>query len=145
MVMPSGMADLLARKYSIMQQQADTQSMAAKAAANLDSVRASLMPKESAANIASTMANTAMTEKNTSWIDRLNEMGINLTKSQVGLNNANVGETKARTTLLGSQNEQIRQLLPMFELGGMFSQPSPSYGRGGYGLDDRRRSVRGGW
>lgn len=137
--------DSLAQKYAILGQQADSQSLAARAAANLDNVRAGLMPKESAANVANTMASTAMTEKNTSWIDRLNAMGLDLTKSQIGANNANTRETlEGRLPLLKNQTSQIGQLLQMFQLGGMLGREKVS-GRGGGYRDIDMRGIRDGY
>lgn len=73
-MMPAGMSELLERKYMILQQHADanseqaratttsagTNAMVGKSAANLDNVRAGLLPAESAANIGLTRANTGL-------------------------------------------------------------------------------------
>ena len=53
-------AALLNRKYAILQQQADTQRLGVMAGANLDNTRAGLLPYESRANIANTMAQAGL-------------------------------------------------------------------------------------
>ena len=50
----------LAQKYAIMQQQADTAKLGMTASANLDTVRAGLMPAESKAGLGLTAAQAAM-------------------------------------------------------------------------------------
>lgn len=125
MAMPMGFARLLERKYDIMQQREDTTAEQVKvarigteAAAALDRARAGVIPAESMANIGLTKAQTGLTDantdmarKNTSWIDRLNAMGLRVSE-------ANIGETKARTGLLGAQTvgetqmNQRRRLAP---------------------------------
>jgi hypothetical protein len=67
MAIPTAMSYYLDRKYAIQQQQADastanseTQRIATSAAANLDKVKAALMPAESKANIGLTNANARL-------------------------------------------------------------------------------------
>lgn len=74
--MPYGMADLLARKYDIMQQQANAESLRASSIANLEGVRAKLLPGESAAQ-------------------------VNLLGSQVGKTNADTASTIEQTKFVG--------------------------------------------
>ena len=85
--MPGGMAEFLRTKYALMQQQADattqnaaTAALTGKAAANLDTVRAGLMPAESRANIGLVKANTGLAQANTrlvglnaDWLPRMNQ------------------------------------------------------------------------
>ena len=98
MAMPSGMMEFLNRKYAILQQQANattqnaaTAAMTGRAAANLDTVRAGLMPAESQANVGLTKANTQLANINAAWLPRINE--------------ANIANTQASTadTLVGTQ------------------------------------------
>lgn len=53
-------AALLDRKYNILQQQADTARLGVNASALLDRTRAGLLPAESRANIANTMAQAGL-------------------------------------------------------------------------------------
>ena len=87
MAIPSDMANFLQQKYAILQQQADattrnadTAALTGKAAANLDTVRAGLMPAESRANIGLVKANTGLAQANTrlvglnaDWLPRMNQ------------------------------------------------------------------------
>lgn len=63
--LPMGMADFLARKYDIMQQQANAGMIAARSAANLDNVKAGLLPAESRALIEKQAAERGLTQAET--------------------------------------------------------------------------------
>lgn len=133
MDMPAGMADLLARKYAILQQQADAgtttanaNANAANAAAKLDTERANVVAPESRANIGLTVANTGLarantglvgaqadqTRKNTSWIDRLNESQITLQGAQTGLYGAQAGLAGAQARVADDGIAPIGSTLP---------------------------------
>ena len=83
--MPYGFADLLAKKYAILQQGADTQQLGTVAAAGLDNVRAKLLPGQTAADIAKTNAETANIGETTKFIAPLARSGIALQGAQGGL------------------------------------------------------------
>lgn len=94
---PAIMQEFLNRKYAIAQQQADattqnaaTAAMTGKAAANLDTTRAGLLPAESQANIGLTQANTRMANLNADWLPRINEANIANTE-------ANTADTRVGT------------------------------------------------
>lgn len=101
--MPSGFAELLRRKYDIMQQgvdvqkqNADTSRVGTEAQARLDNVRAGLLPKESAAQIGLTDAQAGLAKANTA--------NVNETTKYVGpLANASIFETRSRGRLYGAQ------------------------------------------
>lgn len=105
-MMPAGMAELLDRKYAILQQQANatseqaratttnaaTSAMVGKASANFDNVRAGLLPAESAANIGLTKANTGLIGKQTEYfgpeaLARINNMRADTARTVVGTAN----------------------------------------------------------
>lgn len=98
-------ASLLARKYAIMQQQADADTsraaaggLSAQASANLDTVRAGLLPRESAANVAQTAAQTAGIREQNRFIDPLARSTIGLQSSQARQNAAQAGYLGSETT-----------------------------------------------
>lgn len=97
---------LLARKYDIMQQGADTQRLGMTAAANLDTVKAGLLPEESKVNNAQAVAQTGLigaqarnVDETTKFVPSLARANIALMGSQ-GLNfrasaNATNSDTRA--------------------------------------------------
>lgn len=97
---------LLARKYDILQQQADTSRTEATAAANLADTRAGLLPAESASNIAVNAANIGLTKSNARKTDEE-------AKQIAPLANANIFATRAQGRLYGSQatgEDQLNRL-----------------------------------
>jgi hypothetical protein len=124
MGMPYGMMGLLERKYAIMQQQADTGQFNAvtnrtgvDAAANLDRVKAGILPNESTANIGLTRAQAMESDarkrnidENMKWIGPLN-------KANISLLGANAFESRSRGGLLGAQTATTSQNNSMFDLG----------------------------
>lgn len=95
MGMPPGFQALLDRKYAILQQQADTARVGVDAAANLDRVRANLMPAESQANTAESAARTT---------------NLGLTgRTIIPLANANLGLIGAQTAATGAEAENTTE------------------------------------
>lgn len=76
---------LLARKYDLMQQEQNSRSLGLAAEANLNNVRAGLLPAESKAN-------------------------IDLTKANTGLSTARIGQTDAETSQIREQTKTIAPL-----------------------------------
>lgn len=137
-------------KYGLLQQNADADKIRANAAAtsadagminaragaNLDYVRAGLLPAESRANIGLTnaqavnaAANAAHTSEETKYIQPL-------TLANIGLIRANTGEARARSGYLGAQTTGENILNRMYHLSDD-DQPtggSPRRMFGGYGL-----------
>lgn len=111
-----GFAGLLQRKYDIMQQQADTAKLGMQASANLDTVRAGLLPKESVANIGLTAAQTALAGANTRQTDVQTQLAP-------GLASANIYNTRAQGRLYGSQaagEDQATKIMPdLFKFRGL--------------------------
>lgn len=103
--MPAGMAEFLRTKYALLQQQADattqnaaTAALTGKAAANLDTVRAGLMPAESQANIGLVKANTGLAQANTALTNTQNEW---LPRMNLGT----LEEQRARTRSLNTETD----------------------------------------
>lgn len=103
--MPSGFAELLRRKYDILQQQANTGQFNAEtgrltgtADARLANVRAGLLPAESAASVDKTKADTALTQEQTKFVGPL-------ARSSIDLNAANAFQSRSSGRLYGSQAE----------------------------------------
>lgn len=119
----------LARKYAIMQQQADagseqaratttnaaTAAMTGAAAANLDNVNAGLRPGESAANVALTRAQTGLTANQAQTV-------IPLARAQIGLTEAQTGLTGTQTKVL--TRESLTPTSQLFGGGGMGQLPT---------------------
>lgn len=140
--MPAGMAELLRRKYDLIQQDADTAKFNAQtnrlgtdAQARLDMVRAGLLPAESAANINKLKADTAMTAEQTKFVGPL-------ARSSMELNSANAFQSRASGGLYGEQADQLRQLNKMMPglFGGMLRDDSGSEFR--FRMLDRFRGDR---
>lgn len=104
--MPDGFAQLIARKYDILQQQADASSAAAKASSALDQARANLIPKQGAADIAKTGADTAFTKIQSQWFGPTAQAQIGLIGAQGGLAKAQTTGTEAETTGVNLINRQ---------------------------------------
>lgn len=98
--MPAGFDDLIRRKYDILQQQADASTATARAAANLDSVKAGLMPRQTAADIAKINADIGLTNMQTRWFGPT-------AQANIGLARANAFQSLAAGALT---NEQSRGL-----------------------------------
>lgn len=84
-------AAALNRKYNILQQQADAstkqadaQMLGTQAAANLDRVKANLLPGESKADIAKTIAETGLTRERTKYLGPETEAQIAKLKADTG-------------------------------------------------------------
>lgn len=93
--MPTGFQELLDRKYSILQQQADTARVGVDAAAGLDRARTIALPGESSANIAESRARTT---------------NLGLTgQTIVPLATANLGLLGAQTANLGAETEGTQE------------------------------------
>lgn len=89
---------LLARKYDIMQQQANADTtragaglITAQSGANLDNVRAGLLPNESAANIAEQQARQRNLDATTKYVGPLALSTIGLQKQQGRVYGAQAG------------------------------------------------------
>ncbi len=119
MGMPPGFQALLDRKYAIMQQQADTARVGVDAAANLDRVRASILPAESQSNIAESTARTT---------------NLGLTgRTIIPLANANIGLLGAQTDATGAEAEGTRErTVGLRQLNRR--RPVSAFGLGGGGL-----------
>lgn len=144
MGMPYGMADLLAKKYAILQQQADTgqynavsNRIGVDAAAGLDRVKAGILPGESAANIGLTRAQAMEAEarkrnidENIKWISPLN-------KANIALMGANTFEARSRGGLYGAQTDVAREGMRGFDLFGGMASADP--------LQSRLRDITSNW
>lgn len=139
-MIPAGMAELLDRKYAILQQNADatseqaratttnagTNAFVGRAAAGLDNVRASLMPAESTANIGLTKANTGLVGKEVQFFDataraKINAMRADTARTVVGTtNDYNMGVLPFGGTDV--QQRSALQRYQGFRLGAGFSQ-----------------------
>lgn len=109
----------LARKYAILQQQADADTSragsanisavaganAANAAANVDNTRATLMPAESRSAIALQGAQTALTRQQADWFGPE-------AQSRIGLNNANIGYIGTQDAVLRKEGLDTRYSTP---------------------------------
>jgi hypothetical protein len=137
--LPMGMADFLARKYDIMQQQANAGMIAARSAANLDNVKAGLLPAESRALIEKqaaerglTQAETYRTNETAAQIAPLANAEIGYKKSAQNLNYKQ-GYNLDSETALRNQSGKMMQI----DLGGMSGLDAIMRNRsllGGYGL-----------
>lgn len=105
--MPSGFAELIAKKYAIMQQQADTQSELGSAAAGLDRTKTQLMPGQVEADIAQTRANTGLIGENAALVRPLGMSQIGLQASQAGNFNASAGLTRSQTKSEDQRNAKF--------------------------------------
>lgn len=86
----------LGRKYANMEQETANRGAGLQAQAKLDTVKAGLLPAESAASIGLTQANTGLARAETA---RTNET----TKTIAPLASASIFETRSRGRLLGEQ------------------------------------------
>lgn len=108
--MPAGFEELLRRKYEILGQNADANTINARSNANLNDVRARLLPKESAAGIAQTEASTEQTKAQTKGINIENAFRPRTLESQIGYNNALTFDARARGTNTNEQTRTMRSL-----------------------------------
>ncbi len=123
MAIPSDMANFLQQKYAILQQQADattrnadTAALTGKAAANLDTVRAGLMPAESQANIGLTRANTGLTQANTRIAGINADYLPQILKGDIAYKTAQIGNLNVDTS--GRLRDQREQPAVSFTTGG---------------------------
>lgn len=124
--MPEGFAALIQRKYDILQQQADSQRTAVTAGANLDNMKAKLMPAESAANVAESAARTTN-------LGLTGRTIVPLAQAQIGLMGAQTRNTDAGTVGIGLDNVSKAQLTRV--------RPRSSFGLGTIG-DDLGSNLR---
>lgn len=106
--MPAGFEAALDRKYAILAQDTAARANAANADANLTSVRAGLLPAESAANVGLTRAQTGLTGAQTKSVDEN-------TKQIKPLAEASIFNTTAQGALFGQQaygEYQLNRLSP---------------------------------
>jgi hypothetical protein len=126
--MPPGFAEALAMKYGIMKMQADAQSNALNSAANLDTVKAGLLPKQTNADIGETQARTANIAETTKTIAPESKARVGLLGAQTSNYDANTGYTTEQTVGL----KQLNKKRP-FGLG-LGGSNDNNYGFGGYGF-----------
>jgi len=107
MAMPRGFAELIRRKYDIMQQAQDTTRMGTEAAANLDRVRAGLLPGESRANIGKLLADTGLTNVQAREFAPTAAAQRGLWGTQGAVNKAEVGRIGADTLRIGADTRRI--------------------------------------
>jgi hypothetical protein len=126
--MPPGFAEALALKYGIMKQQADAQSKSLAAAANLDNVKADLLPKQTAGDLAEQAARTQ-------GIGLTNQTILPESNARVGLLGAQTKNVGANTDLTNTQTEAQKQLIKKRPFGlGLGGSSDDSYGFGGNGF-----------
>jgi hypothetical protein len=104
---------LLARKYDLMQQQADTQRMGMTADANLADVRAGLLPSQAASDIRLADANVGFTNQNAILSAARARQTDEETKTVAPLARAEIGFKGSQSRLLGSQatgEDQLNRL-----------------------------------
>jgi hypothetical protein len=104
---------LLARKYDLMQQQVDTQKLGMTASANLDNVKAGLMPRQATADIGLVNAQAGLA---TAGAAKTNEE----TKYVGDIARAGVYNTRQQGDLFGSEttaNNQLSRLVPARGMG----------------------------
>lgn len=111
--MPPGFDALIARKYAIQQQEADARSNALDASANVDNIKAGLMPAESAANVAKTEADTDLTKTTTRFTPLLSMSTAFDTLARGKQSLATADYTGAQTKGL----QQLQQTFSPFSLG----------------------------
>lgn len=97
------LADQAAQDRAITQQNANTNTTVGSAAAKLDTTRATLLPAESAANIAQTRANAGLITQQASVVRPV-------AFAQIGQSNAETGLTKANTVGINQRNELLDPL-----------------------------------
>lgn len=101
---------LLAQKYAIMRQEADAKTMATKSDVNLQNIQAGLLPGRTAAEIALTKANTGYVGEQAKYFGQSALSAIDLNRSQIGVNTANIGNINANTDLTKTQDTGIQRL-----------------------------------
>ena len=101
MYMPPGFADALARKYAILQQQADattknaaTTALVGGANAALDTTRNRLLPDQAAAEIAKTKADTGLVGEQAKYFGKTALANIANLGSSTNLNNTNASRVR---------------------------------------------------
>lgn len=110
MAAPAGFWAALSRKYDIMQQQADTARMGMVAQANLDTVKAGLLPAESRSQIAVNDANISLAGANTKLTGAKTQQTDEETKTIKPLADASIFSTRAQGRLYGAQATGEEQL-----------------------------------
>lgn len=111
---PWAMQDLLARKYAIMQQQADaatfgaqTQRIGVQAAAGLDQARAAVVLPESNAQVKNQNAATALAMTQNRLLPLTTDANIGLTRAQTGNTIANTALTGEQVTAARMNNRVV--------------------------------------
>jgi hypothetical protein len=116
-------AGLIARKYDLLQQDADTRRMGMVADAGLTNVKAGLLPKQAEADIRLSGAQAGLAGANAGLADA-NARNVEETTKYVGpLASANIFNTRAQGRLYGEQatgEGQLNRVLPsLFRLRGL--------------------------
>lgn len=116
------MADInywLGRKYALLAQNADADTAragaavtSANASANLDTVRAGILPQQAASEIALQGAQTRLTGEQTKIVAPESRARISLIGSEIGLNQANTGLIKTNTAIAKREGLDKRSILP---------------------------------
>lgn len=116
------MADInywLGRKYALLAQNADADTAragaavtSANASANLDTVRAGILPQQAASEIALQGAQTRLTGEQAKIVAPESRARISLIGSEVGLNQANTGLIKTNTAIAKREGLDKRSILP---------------------------------
>lgn len=114
--MPIDMQAALARKYDILQQQADSAQMEARARAGLIQTQAGLLPEEQAAKNAAARGQAAALLGQANLSNENAKMVGPLAQSQIGLHSAQAGLMGRQGDLLGAQTDVERwKLQPVSE------------------------------
>jgi len=128
MGMPYGFAELLQKKYAIMAQQADAQTTSANAGANLDNVKARLMPGQVEAEIGRTKAETTN-------LGLTGRTIVPLATAQIGLMGSQAKNYDAQSDLTGAETVLKKQLGRKLPFGlGFGGSGDNNYGFGGMGF-----------
>jgi hypothetical protein len=117
--MPPGFEELLQRKYNIMQQQADSGLMAARAASNLDTVKAGLMPAESRAQIEKMLADRGLINAQAATVAETTKYVGPLARADIGYKSSASGLNRANSANIGQETESKKQINSFFDIGGM--------------------------
>lgn len=121
--MQYGIDAWLKRKYDLLAQQADADTLRSGADANLNNVRAGLLPAESAANIDLTGAQAGLARSNAANVDET-------TKFVAPIARANIFNTRAQGGLYGQQaagEYQLNRMSPRAGAAGA-RRGMPAYG-----------------
>lgn len=133
-----GFGDMLAQKYNIMQQQANTQELGTTAEANLTNTRAGLLPGQTAAEIGLTQAQTKNVGAQAGEVAANAASARGLQSAEAAQGYAGAAHTEAGIPLLGAQT----QLTGAQTLGeAQLNSPAPAAGL--YNYLYRRKAAYG--